>query len=76
MLDAIITTLVRLLVARRNLLQWTTAANAARSFGLNKRYETWVAMTGSLVLTVLLGIASVLFHPAALGVAMRCWWHG
>jgi len=70
MLDAIITTLVRLLVARRNLLQWTTAANAARSFGLNKRYETWVAMTGSLVLTVLLGIASVLFHPAALGVAM------
>jgi len=70
MLNAIGTTLVRLLVARKNLLQWTTAANAARSLGLNKRYETWVAMAASLVLTVLLGITSAIFHPAALWVAM------
>jgi cyclic beta-1,2-glucan synthetase len=65
MLNAIGTTLMRLLVARKNLLQWTTASNAARSFGLNKRFETWVAMSASLVLTVLLGTASAIFHPAA-----------
>ncbi|MGB8212135.1 MAG: glucoamylase family protein [Anaerolineales bacterium] len=69
MLDAIATTLIRLLVARRNLLQWTTAANTARSFGLNKRYETWAAMSASLVLTILLGTASAIFHPAAFWVA-------
>ncbi len=32
MLGAISTTLIRLLIERRNLLQWTTAANTARSF--------------------------------------------
>jgi cyclic beta-1,2-glucan synthetase len=69
MLNAIGTTLVRLLVARKHLLQWTTAANAARSFGLNKPYETWAAMSASLVLTVLLGITGVIFQPAALWVA-------
>ena len=69
MLNAIGTTLIRLLVARKNLLQWTTAANAARSLGLNQRYETWAAMSASLVLTVLLGTASAIFHPAALWVA-------
>ncbi len=69
MLNAIGTTLIRLLVARKNLLQWTTAANAARLSGLNKRYETWVSMSASLFLTVLLGTATAFFHPAALWVA-------
>jgi cyclic beta-1,2-glucan synthetase len=69
MLDAIGTTLVRLLYARKNLLQWTTAANAARSLGLNKRYETWVAMAGSPVLSILVGIAIFIFHPGVLWVA-------
>ena len=50
MLGAISTTLIRLLIERRNLLQWTTAANAARSRGLNALYETWWEMAGSLIL--------------------------
>ncbi|HEY5268801.1 MAG TPA: hypothetical protein VII97_00545, partial [Anaerolineales bacterium] len=70
MLNAIGTTLIRLLIARKNLLQWTTAANAARSFGLNAHYETWGAMAASLVLSVLLGMAIAIFNPTALVVAL------
>jgi cyclic beta-1,2-glucan synthetase len=70
MLGAIRKTLKRLLVSRRHLLQWTTAANTARAFGLNKPYETWVEMAGSLGFTILLGIAVAMFNPAVLWVAI------
>jgi cyclic beta-1,2-glucan synthetase len=69
-LGAIGTTLTRLLIARKNLLQWTTAANASRSFGLNAHYETWGAMAASLVLSVLLGMTIAIFNPTALFVAL------
>ncbi|MBI5935134.1 MAG: cellobiose phosphorylase [Chloroflexi bacterium] len=70
MLGAIITTLIRLLIARKNLLQWTTAANVARAFGSNTHYETWREMAASLIFTVLLGIAIAVFNPTALWVAL------
>ena len=70
MLNAIGTTLVRLLIARKHLLQWTTAANAARSHGKNEYYETWGAMAASLALTVLVGIPVTIFNPEALWVAL------
>ncbi len=70
MLGAILTTLGRLLIARKKLLQWTTAANAARSFGLNARYETWGEMAAALVFTALLGISIAFFNPTALWVAL------
>jgi cyclic beta-1,2-glucan synthetase len=70
MLGAIRTTLARLLIARKRMLQWTTAANAARSIGLKPNFETWFEMVGSLIFTVFLGISIVLFNPAALWVAL------
>ncbi|NOT06222.1 MAG: hypothetical protein HOP27_16645 [Anaerolineales bacterium] len=70
MLGAITTTLTRLLIARKNLLQWTTAANTARSFGANARYETWREMILSLVFTFLLGITIAIFNPTALWIAL------
>ncbi len=70
MLGAIRTTLTRLLIARKNLLQWTTAANAARAFGSNAFYETLGEMAVSLVFTVLLGIAIFILNPPALWVAL------
>jgi len=70
MLGAIGTTLNRLLIARKNLLQWTTAANTARSFGLNAHYESWGEMAVSLVFTVSLGITITIFNPTALWVAL------
>ncbi len=70
MLGAIRTTLARLLIARRHLLQWTTAANASRSFGLNAHYETWGEMAAPLIFTILLGISTAIFNPSALWVAL------
>ena len=70
MLGAIGTTLTRLLIKRRNLLQWTTAANVARLSKLRSHYETWVEMVSSLVLSVLLGILVAIFNPVALWVAL------
>jgi cyclic beta-1,2-glucan synthetase len=69
-LSAIGITIGRLLITHKNLLQWTTAANAARSFKLNTPYETWTEMAGSSFLTVLLGITIAVFNPTALWVAL------
>ncbi len=68
-LGAIRTTLARLLISRKKLLQWTTAAQIAESFGVNARIETWIEMVGSLIFTALLGITIAIFHPPALPVA-------
>jgi len=69
-LSAIGITIARLLITRKHLLQWTTAANAARSFKLNSSYETWAEMAASSFFTVLLGITIGIFNPAALWVAL------
>ena len=54
-LDAIITTLYRLIFSRRNLLQWTTAAQTTRLFGLNNRRGTaWQKMGISVLLAFIL----------------------
>ncbi|MDD4573880.1 MAG: glucoamylase family protein, partial [Sphaerochaeta sp.] len=55
--DAILTTLYRLLISRKNLLQWTTAAQTARLFTILKRSNiAWVKMIitalGALVLAI------------------------
>jgi len=70
MLGAIRTTLTRLLIDRRNLLQWTTAANVARSLGLNAHYEIWGEMLNSLIFTLLLGVSIVIFDFSAIWVAL------
>jgi cyclic beta-1,2-glucan synthetase len=55
-LDAIFTTLYRLLISHRDLLQWTTAAQTARLFGLQAhRNTTWLKMIATTLLAVTLG---------------------
>ena len=70
MLEAIRTTLARLLIGRRHLLEWTTAANSARSVSLRPNSETWLEMAGGLFITILLGISIAVLNPAALWVAL------
>ena len=54
-LDAILTTLYRLLISHRDLLQWTTAAQTAHLFGLEMyRKTTWFRMTASALGTLAL----------------------
>jgi cyclic beta-1,2-glucan synthetase len=70
MLGAIRTTLARLLIGRKHMLQWTTAANSARVVSLKPNFETWFEMTGGLLLTFLLGLATLVIAPSALWVAL------
>ncbi|HZK19970.1 MAG TPA: glucoamylase family protein, partial [Treponemataceae bacterium] len=53
--NAIFTTLYRLLISRKNLLQWTPAAQTARLFN-KKENVIWKKMLGSLAPALLLGI--------------------
>ncbi len=68
MLGAIGTTIARLLIVRKHMLQWKTAAFFARSFR-NTGYRTWLEMAASLTFIVLLGIAIRMINPSALLVA-------
>jgi cyclic beta-1,2-glucan synthetase len=65
-LDSIFTTLYRLLVSRRNLLQWTTAAQTARLFGdPNQRETAWQKLgVSSLLATLLGGLVAILYGLA------------
>ena len=64
-IDAVFTTTYRLLISRRNLLQWTTAAQTARVFGLQaRRNVAWQKMGVSTILALLLITRSILFSNA------------
>ena len=53
-LDAILTTLYRLFISHRNLLQWTTAAQTARLFGLQVyRNTAWLRMIASTLIVII-----------------------
>ena len=67
-LSAIGVTIARMFIFHKHMLQWTTAARAARSLRLNSRYGTWAEMGVSSLLTILLGINDRHFQPnCALG---------
>ena len=56
-LDAILTTLYRLLISHHNLLQWTTAAQTARLFGLQAHRNTaWLKMIASSLMALILAV--------------------
>ncbi len=67
LLDAILTTLYRLFISRKRLLQWTTWAHSVRLFGRQKRVGVvWQRMWGAAVLG--LGLVALVgwLRPAAL----------
>jgi cyclic beta-1,2-glucan synthetase len=67
-IDAVLTTLHRLLISHRNLLQWTTAAQTAKVFGLRTRRNiAWQKMGASTVLALILAaLVQLVFHPNGL----------
>ncbi len=69
-LGAIAVTLTRLLVTRKHMLQWTTAAHTARLFRLDaKKYEIRAEIAVALVITALTGVVVFLVNPSAMPVA-------
>ena len=70
-LDAVFTALYRVLISRSDLLQWTTAAQTARMFGLKARKNvSWQKMIAVVVLGVLLtGLVQLIWSIANIGTA-------
>jgi cyclic beta-1,2-glucan synthetase len=66
-LGGIVTTLFRLFVTRKHLLQWTTYADTVRLFAGEM---TWQQMLTTMLLVVALILLTVLFDPSALFAAM------
>jgi cyclic beta-1,2-glucan synthetase len=70
-IDAIGSTLARLLVTRRRLLQWTTAAHTVRLFGREMQVGVmWLRMGGAPLTALVLGILVGLFAPRSLAPAI------
>lgn len=69
-LGAITITLLRLLVTRRHMLEWTTSAHTARLFRSHGNVEIWWEMSPSLVFAALLGVLTAWFNPPALAIAL------
>jgi cyclic beta-1,2-glucan synthetase len=67
-LGAIGVTIARLLIVRRNLLQWKTAAQVARSHD-NTPEENWRGMAASTLFAILVGVGIWMFNMPALMVA-------
>ncbi len=68
--DAIAITLIRLLITRKQLLQWTTSADTARFFGEDHGSEsTWREMILVPVLVGLVGLTVGVLNPRALPLA-------
>ncbi len=68
--DAIVSSLVRMFLTRRNLLQWTTSAHTLRLFGQETRIGVlWRQMLAAPLFALTLLLLVVLFNGPALPVA-------
>jgi cyclic beta-1,2-glucan synthetase len=68
--DAIVSTLIRLTMTRRHMLQWTTAAHTVRLMGREwKLGLAWRKMWGAPLLAAALAAAVLLLNPSALWAA-------
>ncbi|MCK4692521.1 MAG: hypothetical protein KAT23_02765, partial [Anaerolineales bacterium] len=68
--DAIGATLVRLMITRKRLLQWTSAAHTVRLFGKETKLAlVWKRMISAPVLSLTLALVINLVNPAVLFVA-------
>ena len=71
MVGAAATSLVRVLITRRNLLEWMTAAKSARREGTaGGRQRTWVGMAGAPLVAVICALLLAALQPGRLLLAL------
>ncbi len=64
MSDAIITTLTRIFISQKRLLQWQTSAHTIKLFGRQRKISTiWQRMIGAPILSLLIGTIFYLINP-------------
>ena len=71
MLEAVVTSLVRVMITRRRLLEWLTAARSAqRETVIGSRGRMWRFMLSALLLAAAIGILVLSFRPSSLLAAL------
>ncbi|HSN75821.1 MAG TPA: cellobiose phosphorylase, partial [Anaerolineae bacterium] len=71
MLGAVATSLARVLITRRNLLEWVTAAKSARSEGkAGSRRRTWAQMASAPLFAVTCALLLAVLQPGRLPLAL------
>ncbi|MBW6466612.1 MAG: hypothetical protein K0B06_08925 [Brevefilum sp.] len=71
MIDAIVTTLVRIFVSQKRLLQWQTSAHTIRVFGKHRKISTiWTRMIGAPLISIAIGWMVFLMNPQALWTSL------
>ena len=69
MMEAILVTLWRLLITKRNLLEWVTSSEVEK-FQKNSLSSYWAQMKVSIAFAVLIAAMAFFFNPAALPIGM------
>jgi cyclic beta-1,2-glucan synthetase len=71
MIDAVLTTLVRIYLSHKRLLQWTTSAHTIRLFGRHRKISTiWQRMIGAPLISLAIGFLVYLINPISLWVSL------
>ena len=71
MIQAVITSLIRVMITRRRLLEWLTAARSAqRETATGSRVRMWRFMLSALLLAAAIGILVFFFRPSSLLAAL------
>jgi len=71
MIDAIVTTLTRVFVSHKRLLQWQTSAHTIRLFGKKRKISTiWQRMLGAPLLSIVVGITILVINPDVIYIAL------
>ncbi len=67
--DAVFKTLYRLVITRKNMLEWVTAAAAEKQLG-NSVSSFWIKMRPSVIVSLMVVITSLLVKPTALFISI------
>jgi len=71
MVDAIVTTLIRIYISHKRLLQWTTSAHTIRLFGRHHKISTiWQRMIGGPLISIAAGTLIYFINPGAFFTAL------
>ena len=70
MVDAIVTTLTRVYISHKRLLQWQTSAHTIRLFGRHRKISTiWQRMIGAPLISLFIGALILILAPGAFWIS-------
>ena len=70
-IDAVMSTLSRIFISHKRLLQWQTAAHTIKVFGKQRKISTaWKRMIWAPIFSIFIGVFVIIFNPSALWASL------